>query len=323
MHLHRLFQTAALIAPALASFPTRLLYESQTGLFQENIVVRASGDLVLTSVESPTLHTLNPHHPHTSYAAVYTFPNANGLSGIAEYAPEKFAVVASILNVTARTGQLGSVVVWSVDLSGPEPAAKPMGYVSNSTLINGLGLIPGLPDVVLAADSALGAVYTVNMRTGEVLLPIVDTSVLGPSPNGGTIGIDGLHMGGKFLYATNTALGTFLRIPLAIHLHNSSISPAGPWEILGTLQDGPPTPAHCYDDFTIGEDGRVWVATHPGELAVYTPLENGTWIQELAAGDPDGYTVFTEPTSAAFARDGKSLYVTTGGGQIVVVDTAA
>ncbi|KAJ7053025.1 hypothetical protein C8F01DRAFT_1168679 [Mycena amicta] len=319
---------------ARATFPTSLLYQSPTGLFLENIAVRASSQLLLTSGVSPTLHTLDPRTvtPNATLEEVYTFPNATGLTGIAEYAPDVFAVVACILD--GRTEERGSVIVWRVDFThGHHPTSTlpvtvdPIARILNSTDANGLSAVPvpGLPDVVLVADSAAGAVYAVDMRTGRVSVAI-QAPLLGGSATE-SLGINGLHVHDGFLYATNSGRGTFVRAPLAIHLHNSSITITrnAAFEVIGVLPpDAPPNSA--FDDFAFDDKGRAWVSVHPGALSLFTPHthENGTqsWVQENAAGDPEGsYAVFVEPTAAAFGRgDGlgmeeekTKLYVVTEG----------
>ncbi|KAJ7052996.1 hypothetical protein C8F01DRAFT_1032626, partial [Mycena amicta] len=297
-----------------AAFPTSLLYQSPTGLFLENIAVRASSQLLLTSGVSPTLHTLDPRNATLHLQEVYTFPNATALTGIAEYAPDVFAVVACILD--GRREERGSVVVWRVDFT--HGTVHAVARIPNSTDANGLSAVPGLPDIVLVADSAAGAVYAVNMRTGRVSVAI-QAPLLGGSATE-SLGINGLHVHDGFLYATNSGRGTFVRAPIAIHLHNSSVSitTKGAFEVIGVLPpDAPPNSA--FDDFAFDERGRAWVTVHPGALALFTPQKNGSWVQENAAGDPEGsYAVFVEPTSAAFGRGfgmEKMLYVVTEGGQ--------
>ncbi|KAJ7053013.1 hypothetical protein C8F01DRAFT_1065276 [Mycena amicta] len=313
-----------LVALAHATFPTSLLYQSPTGLVLENIAVRASSQLLITSTVSPTLHTLDPHTPNATLNALYTFPNATGLTGIAEYAPDVFAVVASVLNTTSRTEEPGSVVIWRVDFTAHShgPTARP---IANVTPTNGLSAVPGLPDVVLTADSADGAVYAVNMRTGDVSLVIRDV-LLAPTATA-TLGINGLHVHEGFLYATNSGRGTFLRVPLAVRLSKGLVHATGPLEVIGILQNGAPSNSHGFDDFAFDKRGRAWVTVHPGSLALFTPQKNGSWVQENAAGDPDSEgsdAVFVEPTAAVFGRGvgmEETLYVTTAGGQIVLVDT--
>ncbi|KAJ7262952.1 hypothetical protein C8J57DRAFT_1334320 [Mycena rebaudengoi] len=294
----------------VATFPTQLVFQSPTGQFLENIAVRPSSKLLITSVLSPTLYTLDPAAENATLDELYTFSNANGLTGIAEYQPDVYAIVASELNLTSTMAAPGSVVIWSLDLtSGGAPAPRRVARIPQSRLTNGLSTVPGHPDLVLAADSILGAAYEVNVRTGAVRVLIQDAAMVPGAPGGPppALGINGLHVRAGLLYFTNSQLGTFSRVPLR----------GGAVEVLG---------AGAYDDFTLDSEGRAWVATGPGALTLFTRLKNGTWEQEIAVGDTAGSTMLDGPTSAAFGRDGaretKILYVATTTGQIVAVDTS-
>ncbi|KAJ7085356.1 hypothetical protein B0H15DRAFT_931748 [Mycena belliarum] len=310
---------------ALASIliATHLIYESPTGLFLENIAVRPCGKLLLTSIISPTLTTLDPASGNATLNDVYTFPNATGLTGIIEYAPDTYAVVASVLNATAARAELGSVVIWKVDLTSGRPLVTRITGIPDSELINGLSTVPGAPDLVLAADSVVGAVYEISTRTGAARIAVQDAALApGPGPAlGPVLGINGLHVRDGVLYFTNSQQGTFARLPLAIQ--KSGVHAAGAVEVLGTIPattipSGP-------DDFALDSEGRAWVTVHPGSLVLFSPRADGTWAQETVAGD-DAFTS-PGPTAAAFGRAGteaeKLLYVVTGSGQIVGVDTAA
>ncbi|KAJ7760319.1 hypothetical protein B0H14DRAFT_2973715 [Mycena olivaceomarginata] len=300
---------------AVAAFPTQLVYQSPTGVFLENIAVRPSSKLLITSAQLPTLFTLDPGVASTTLDEVYTFPNSTGLTGIVEYKPDVYAIVASELNLTAISAAPGSVVIWTVDFTSGSPVAKPAARIPQSTLTNGLSSVPGHPDLVLAADSDLGAAYEVNMRTGAVRVKIQDPALAAGAPAPPALGINGLHVRDGSLYFTNTQQGTFGRVPLR----------GGAVEVLGDLK--PFGLSSGYDDFAFDVEGRAWVTTHPGALQLFTPLANGTWVQETAVRDPAGSTVVNVPTAAAFGRKGsrktKILYVTTATGQIVAVDTGA
>jgi hypothetical protein len=82
------------------------------GLFLENIAVRpSSAKLLLTSILSPTFHTLDPTAANATLDEVYTFPNPTALAGIAEYRPEVYAVVASELNNSTILAATASVAI--------------------------------------------------------------------------------------------------------------------------------------------------------------------------------------------------------------------
>ncbi|KAJ7750807.1 hypothetical protein B0H16DRAFT_1549166 [Mycena metata] len=294
-----------LSACGIATLPTQLIFQTPTGQSLENIAVRPSSKLLITSTVSPTLFTLDPTAANATLDEVFTFPDANGLTGIAEYRPDVYAIVAAELNVTAIMAAPGSVVIWSLDLtSGGTPAARRAARIPQSKLANGLSTVPGDPDLVLAADSVLGAAFEVNVRTGavRVLIQEAATAPIGPSGPPPALGINGLHVRAGVLYFTNSQRATFSRVPLG----GSTV------EVLGS---------GAFDDFTLDTEGRAWVTTNPGALTLFTPLKNGTFEEEVVVN-----TVLNGPSSAAFGRDGaretKILYVTTRSGQVVAVDTS-
>ncbi|KAK7057926.1 hypothetical protein R3P38DRAFT_2599518 [Favolaschia claudopus] len=309
----------AFISTAVAIFPTKLLYQPPTGLFIENIAVRPNSKLLLTSVLSPTLHTFDPTIINSTYDEVFTFPNATGLTGIAEYRPDVYAVAASIINFETQSEEPGSVVIWSVDFTSKIPRFRAVAHFPATTpvVINGLTAVPGSPDIVLAADSSPGGVYEINMRSGAIRKKFQDVLMTptGPPP---PLGINGLHIHHNFLYFTNSARGALYRMPL----HGGTI------EKLGDLSKFGEIGVAAFDDFAIDGEGRVWVAMSSGALQLFYRAANGTWVQETAAGNPAGGPVLVGPTSGAFARKGlggartRTLYVTTAGGQLVAVDTS-
>jgi hypothetical protein len=90
--------------------PPQVIFQSSVSL--DNIAVRASSDLLLTSFTSPTLFTFDPKSTNGTLALVHTFRNATTLTGITEYRPGVFAVLSSALNATTSTMNLGSVFLW-------------------------------------------------------------------------------------------------------------------------------------------------------------------------------------------------------------------
>ncbi|KAJ7203833.1 hypothetical protein GGX14DRAFT_343328, partial [Mycena pura] len=273
--------------------PTKLVFQTPDGQSLENLAVRPSSKLLITSTMSSTLYTLDPTAANATLDEVVTFPDANCLTGIAEYRPDVYAVVASVLNTTSVTAVPGSVVIWSLDLtSGGPPTTRRAARIPQSVLANGLSVVPGDPDLVLAADSVLGLAFEVNVRTGAVRVLIQDAAMtpIGPSGPPPALGINGLHVRAGVLYFTNSQRGTFSRVPLG----------GGAVQELGTGE---------FDDFTLDDAGRAWVATNPGALTRFTRLKNGTWDEEIVVN-----TVLNGPSSAAFGRDGaretKILYMT-------------
>jgi hypothetical protein len=305
--------------PSPSSFPSKVIYQSPNSLFLENIAVRASSDLLLTSVASPTLFTLDPHTINGTLGAVHTFPNATSLTGITEYRPGVFAVAASVTNATTRLAVPGSVVIWSVDFNVRDPTARALSTLPNNASANGITSVPGLPDILLAADSAAGAVWQINACTGTSRLVIQDASML-PNAPPPALGINGLHVREGSLYFSTSGQGTLSRV--ALKINGVNVATAGAVKTVATIQPLQQSP----DDFALDSKGRAWVAVHPGALVLLSPENrNANWTQVTAVGNSGGTDAgLKQPTSAAFGRGSavqeNTLYVTTGVGQVVAVD---
>lgn len=128
-----------------------------------------------------------------------------------------------------------------------------------ANLLNGMTLLS--KDFVLLADAGLGAVWRLNVNTGETAQIITDPS-MAPLPGGS--GINGLHVLNNYLYYTNLNTATFFRIPI-----NADGSAAGPVESVAEGLTGA-------DDFTIDASGYAYIALGSlNEVALVGPVGGG------------------------------------------------
>ncbi|KAJ6589155.1 hypothetical protein B0H19DRAFT_1367603 [Mycena capillaripes] len=304
-------------------FPSRIIFQEPDSLFLENLALLPTSELLITSVASPTLFTLNPTIPNATLSPLHTFPNATALNGITEYRPGVFALSASIIDQTTNRWIPGTIVIWSLDftVSSPSPSVRALGTLSiDAQCANGLTTLPGHPDALLIADCIGGAVWQMNARTGESRMAIQDAAMQadpnGPAP---VLGINGLHVRDAHLYFTNSQQGIFARVALAVNGVNGNVTAAGPVETLACIEPVGSLP----DDFTLDREGRAWVAVHQNKITLLSPPASGRgdWTQVTAVGNDTGTdTGLMQPTSAAFGQ-GSLLYVTSGVGQLIVVDT--
>ncbi|KAJ7715833.1 hypothetical protein B0H16DRAFT_1804872 [Mycena metata] len=331
--LSSLISAGAESASSSRSSPAPVVYQPPVTLELENIAVRASSQLLITSVVSPTLHTFDPTAINGKFDAVHTFPNVTGLTGIVEYRPDVFALLASRLNSTTGNMAPGSISAWSVDFNAPTPLVREIGPLADTPNANGLTALPTAPDILLFSDSTLGAVWQLDARTGASRIAIQDPSML-PSAApvvGINAGINGLHVRLEaqtpYLYFTNTHLATFSRV--ALEFKRGNVSAAGPIQTLATIPQPPAIQQQDPDDFALDERGRAWVTVHPGAITVFSPPAHettGNWSQTTVLGDVNGTDAqLFQPTSAAFGRgslvQSKTLYVVTAGSQVVAIDT--
>ncbi|OQO03839.1 hypothetical protein B0A48_10480 [Cryoendolithus antarcticus] len=112
----------------------------------------------------------------------------------------------------------------------------------------------------------------------------------------------------NYLYYVNTSQAPLLA---RVRFHPVTANVAGPVEVLFDT--------HTYllngnngqaDDFTLDKEGNVWLATASSSLV---KLDLRTKQQILIVGEPSSYALVGS-TATKFARDEKTLYITTNGG---------
>ena len=306
-----LLVAAAAVVQAGAGNPNptiRNIFTFPRNHFIENIAVRANSQLLVTSMSVPHLFAINPTAATPNATIVHTFTNSTGLAGIAEITPDLFALVTGTWDLANTRAELGSLAVWTVNFNtrpGTPPKVKFVTQILNSTIFNGLVRHPTNPRLLLAADSALGAVWRVDLLTGAY--GVAFTSPL-LTPTGTTweglhLGINGLTASGNTLYFTNSAQKFFGKVSI-----NSQGQPTGNIQIISNSTAAAANVV--YDDIALDKKGNAWIASHP-DYAVGVKLSNGNqWVIEDSVK-------LLNPTAAAFGRGSprqeKTLYITNGG----------
>lgn len=294
-----------LATQAWAASPRQIFEFPST--FIENIHVRPNGHLLLSSVDTSVLFTLDPTARTPSAKPVVNLTDCSGLTGMATVGHELFAVSSGIHTEFAFVNNSMQISVVHI----PEHHHHRAHVINTipvpgTEMLNGMAPLPSNPSVVLSADSIGGRILRINTQTGEVDVAIED-SLLGynnttPVP----LGANGLKIFGDYVYFTNSGLGFFGRIPI-----DSLGNRAGDVDIVARLQ-GAVGLTNAYDDFAFDSAGNAYVSVHSYSVDKITPQG----VQTLFAGGLNSSSVFREPTSAALSRDGRSIYVSTGGGTV-------
>ena len=261
----------------------------------ENVSIRPNGDLILTSTSLPHIYLLDPTQSNPSAELLYAFPNATATLGITETSADVFAVVVGNASLTTFEGVPGSFSIWSVNFQTSNvPTVKKIAAIPQAKLLNGM-THPNNADIVLAADSEQGIIYSLNIRSGVSAVAIQNSAFapVGENP----LGINGLHLdaAGTTLYFTNSAAGTFGSIPI-----NGKGEATGAVTIIANDAEG-----YLYDDFAVDNQGNSWITDHPD--AVVEVSKAGQQITILNS------TNNMQPTSAVFSMGGQTLYVVTNG----------
>lgn len=307
MHLKPILGAAltatAVLAQGQAVVPVYQFANSFSGVGYvniENVAVRSSNnDLLLNFATGAIMTELNPDAPNPQVVVnISAVPSGPGsLTGIAEYETDKFAVGAGQFQFGPQVaggvaGVAGSFSVWSVDLTGAQAVASQVVAIPEAGLLNGVARVPCKGNVVVIADSAVGAIWRVDIDAGTYE-QVLQSSLFLPA-NGVNFGINGIKFGGKNLYFTNSGQGLFGVIPFSYDGY-----PAGDIQILANAPAGA-----SFDDFTLAKSGNAYVAAQPSLV----------YKISLAGGQPvlvANSTLLAGPTSCTL-RD-SSLYVVTMG----------
>lgn len=292
--------------------PVTTVYQFPPGIWVENLAVRRNGLILAVSVTSPLLYQLDPDSSPSAErpTVLYDFSaGGTGIQGIVEVRNDIFAVQVTTCNITALTCTRGSHNVWEVDLhgydrrGGGDVKVRKVADFPSSLQLNGMATLNSDPSgsQVLIADSLLGAVWRLNMRTGENSVAIRDESMVGTATD--PVGVNGLQIRADRLWFTNSGKGT---------LNAVAIDPVT-GEKRGDVKVV--TVGLTPDDFELGEErDEAFVANGPSDqLLAVGPLRGGAATTLKVIAELAG------PTSVRWGRSRidkarRSLYASTSGG---------
>jgi hypothetical protein len=273
-------------------------HEFQNGTWIESIAIRANGQIIVSLFDRPELYLMDPATPDAKPELVHRFANATRLTGITEYAPDKFAVL-----VGSRKNEKDSVSVWTVDLSSINGLKVKVGAgeVPGVDLLNGLTALNR--ETLLASDSFGGSVYRIDLKTGAAASVLNDPTMIP--------GVNGVHYAAPYLYYTNMIQGLFARILIDAKSGEAS----GPAEVIATK--------------IVGVNGFALAGWTDHEAYLLNYEENTILKVDAEANVVTFATGVIGPTAAFFGRtelDGRILYVvtsggTSGGGKVMMVQT--
>lgn len=178
-----------------------VVYEFPNITWVENLAVRNNGKVLVTLFNTPELWQIDP----ITHAAefIYQFPDALGATGIAEVAPDVFAVAVGNFSVASPKIPLASYSVWSVDLSKGEAEIHKITDIPGALVLNGMTVLPTQPDTVLVGDSGRGVIWYLDTKTGEYHIAI-DNPDLKPNASAAfEVGVNGIRYRDGYVYFVN------------------------------------------------------------------------------------------------------------------------
>ena len=326
----------------------------------ENLYVRPNGNILISTLSpSATIYTLELSSSPSTLTSSITIPTLDGLLGIDEIMENTFAVVGACFQglgvLKPNSSALYEIVLPGIDerdgLCWLAPQYRLITQIPEAGGLNGLAVVPRAnvtaatdhDATVLIADSTVGRIYRAEIRTGkyEIVIDTPETKI----PPGATFafGVNGLKIHAGFLYWTNTARRSLYRV--AIDQHGWPLTSApGVGQMIETVVEFGDVAA--FDDFTIRQDGTLWVCLlrlplYPSPCSIDCLLvqtdayrwqiatnvdnkllaskDNNTLV--VPGGDEDW--VVAGDTAGRFGRrasDSNILYVVTGGAHLAPID---
>ncbi|CAG8984082.1 hypothetical protein HYALB_00003024 [Hymenoscyphus albidus] len=288
------------------------IYAFPQATFIENIHVRSNGSLLLSTLNTGKLYSLDPNAAKPAPVVVAILPGSTGLTGIATIEPNLYAISGGLHSEFIFAND--SMAIYVVSLPPTIASTNPNAGndqvaiivdqipVNKTLMMNGLTSLPQKPHILLSADSIGGRILRINTQTRAVDVSFSDAA-LGPGgPTTVPLGANGLHTSssGDYLYFSNSGQGTFARVKI-----NAEGDKEGPIEIIARLA-GEISLLNAYDDFALDAAGNAYVSVHSTSLQKITPAG----VQTTVA------TQLKDPTAAAMSGHGEYVYISTGGGII-------
>ncbi|KAJ6445309.1 quinoprotein amine dehydrogenase beta chain-like protein [Purpureocillium lavendulum] len=279
---------------------TRVVYQFPNSTWAENLAVRTNGNILVNILSEPAIYEVNPYKKPPTATLVHRFDEYSSLFGIAEVAADVFAVAMGNFSLMAPA-KPGSWAVWKVDMNGAEAEVSKVAGIVEAELLNGMTVLDKHSQTVLVGDSALGAVFRVDTRTGKYQLTIQDDKFK-PPPNSRGLGVNGVRYTKPYLYYTNTFGQVLGRVPVDCNTGKAT----------GAIEEINGDVGYDLDDFARDKRGNTYIGAGFTNDIVCVG-SNGTAVS--VAGGP-GQTTILGPTAMVWGQtkvDKNTLYLSTSG----------
>ena len=201
--------------------PASPIFFFPDGKQAENMIVRSSGNVLVTLDTSPDLYQINPFLNQTGGIA-HRFEGYTSLFGIVEEKTDVFYVIASNFSGPPDyEGYGGSVSIFEVDLRNvPDPTisqgavkASKIVNVPEAQLLDGLTIVDQRRGLLMSGDAQTGTLYLIDTHKHTEDAVLQEELLMGTSEAVAAglahIGVNGLKFHNGTLYFTNTAKGLY------------------------------------------------------------------------------------------------------------------
>lgn len=272
--------------------PSRVIKTYEEGLCFEGIAAGEDGTLYLSG--NRWLDFSRSDYYHDAQGELIA-RKADGIERILFKTPKGLTSGVPVVardNSIYLTSHGNTSCIWHIDSSGKalQLAQLPAGAWPN-------GLDIGPDGMLYSPDSYLGVIWRVDPNSGRVEEVLRDPALLARSFISLAPGANGLHFKGRDLLVTVSDRTTVLRYTMDDQGH------FGPAAVIASGIPG--------DDFAIGQDGSLFITTHPYNTVVrVSPGGERTII-----GRKEQHIVgATDAVFGKTPRDRNTLYVVTDGG---------
>ncbi|CAM6116229.1 unnamed protein product [Calypogeia fissa] len=243
--------------------PVRTVFEFPKNTFLENLAVRSNGQILVSVITALQLFLFNSVQVGEPIL-IHNFTSALGVSGIAEYDKDVFAVMTGNFSFATDDVGPGTWAVWSVDPRGvesqpdntlyPPPQIHKIADVTEARSLNGISLLSKEKGTILVGDVSAGNIIRLDVESGDYKVVINNTFTL-PAPATISAGVNGLHVRDGSVFLTNRGKSIFVEIPI-----NEDGTPAENGTIIAHTLDS----IDEFDDFTFDRKGNAYLVTGRG-----------------------------------------------------------
>lgn len=268
----------------------------------ENLVVRPNGHILVTRIDKPELHSIDPEAHTDTFVHRFDYP-ISGLLGIAELKKDVYAVVG-VNQTAAFAGKQLPAFIFTADLSKTPAVFKRVATIKEQLFLNGLAAFS--EDVVLVTDSGNGVIYRVDLKTGEHTIAASGDLLKPPVAFPAGLGANGLKLLGRYAYFTSSTKGVFGRVPLSKDGYAS-----GPLQKIAATDN-------FLDDFVITDKAVAYAATNANDTVLRFGPDGSV---DLVAGKNNTLPLAGD-TSLTWIPGTKQTeaYIGTAGGQFVPIN---
>ncbi|KAH7312480.1 hypothetical protein B0I35DRAFT_480933 [Stachybotrys elegans] len=228
-----------------------LVEELPSNSWVEGMVLRPNGEALLTRLDQPELHVVDPSVPDALPRLVHTFPDCSGVLNLCPLTSDKeeYAVITAMVDV--EKVQFHTFTLWRLGITSDDAQSVEVSKIAAlPDALLALGVIPVSDRILLLADSGKNCIWRVNITTGNMTL-LVESDWMKAISDEDFFGLNRLRLVGHYLWFTNNSAGSLCRIPIEL-----SEDPDVAVEIAGDVQLVSADIPHC-DGLVISGDSKA------------------------------------------------------------------